>query len=276
MHDEQLDRWERSAAGWSRHADAVQEFGMRVSVWMVEHLNLQPGQQVLELACGPGDTGFLAAELVRPGGTLISSDGAQAMLGVAMGRARDLGVSNVEFKRIDLEWIDLPTASVDAALCRWGLMFTEDPATALQEVRRVLRPGGRIALAVWDEPALNEWATLATRALVELGHLEPPDPTQPGMFALADRGRLQELLEAAGFVEAAVEAVELVRSEASVAAYVQATLDLNRPLADLRQSLPDREWTDVTDKIASLARPFTGEDGSLRFPASSLVATGGA
>ncbi len=249
---------------------------MRVSVWMVEHLNLQPGQRVLELACGPGDTGFLAAELVRPGGTLISSDGAQAMLGVAIGRARDLGVSNVEFKRLELEWIDLPTASVDAVLCRWGLMFVEDPATALQEARRVLRPGGRIALAVWDEPASNEWATMATRALVELGHVEPPDPTQPGMFSLADRARLKDLLHAAGFVEAAVEAVELLRSEASVDAYVQATLDLNRPLADLRESLPDQEWNEVTDKIASLAQPFTEDSGSLKFPASSLVATGSA
>src|SRR4029077_3266224 len=110
---------------------------------------LPPGQRVLELAAGPGDTGFLAAELVRPGGMLISSDASQAMIGVARGRARDLGVSNVEFKRMELEWIDLDTASVDAALCRFGLMLAADPGAALQEIRRVLRPGGAVALAVW-------------------------------------------------------------------------------------------------------------------------------
>ncbi len=139
---EMLERWDRAAAGWSRRADAVQEFGMRVSVWLVEHLDLQPGQIVLDLAAGPGDTGFLAAELVRPGGKLISSDASRAMLGVATGRGRDLGVTNVEFKQLELEWIDLPTASVDAVLCRWGLMFAVDPATALTETRRVIRPGG--------------------------------------------------------------------------------------------------------------------------------------
>ncbi len=65
------ERWQRGAAGWGRRADAIQEFGMPVSVWMIEQLDLQPGQRVLELACGPGDTGFLAAEQVRPGGLAL-------------------------------------------------------------------------------------------------------------------------------------------------------------------------------------------------------------
>ena len=271
-----LERWERGAAGWSRRADAIQEFGMRVSVWMVEQLDLQPGQQVLELAAGPGDTGFLAAELVRPGGTLISSDGADAMLGVALGRARDLGVTNVEFKRLQLDWIDLPAASVDAVLCRWGMMFALDPAAALQDARRVLRPGGRIALAVWDLPERNPWATIPTRALVELGHVEPPDPSAPGMFTLADRARLQQLLESAGFVEALVEPVELSRSETDVAAFLEDTLDLSRPFADVRERLSDEQWKAVELKVASLAEPFTMPDGTLRFPASSLAAAASA
>jgi ubiquinone/menaquinone biosynthesis C-methylase UbiE len=247
---------------------------MRVSVWMVEQLDLQPGQRVLELACGPGDTGFLAAELVRPGGTLIASDAAVAMLGVAQGRARDLGVSNVEFKRLELEWIDLPTASVDAVLCRWGLMFATDPAASLQEARRVLRPGGTVAIAVWDVPERNPWATIPTRALVELGHAEPPDPNAPGMFTLADRDRLRELLHDAGFVDVVVESIELSRSEPSVAAYLDETVDLSRPFADVRDRLSPQQWTAVKDKVATLAEPFEAGEGDLRMPASSLAAAG--
>jgi SAM-dependent methyltransferase len=273
---EMLERWERGAAGWSRRADSVQEFGMRVSVWMVEHLDLQPGQRVLELASGPGDTGFLAAELVKPGGTLISSDGARAMVGVAAGRARDLGVTNVEFRQLELEWIDLPTASVDSVLCRWGLMFAFDPAAALQEARRVIRPGGRIALAVWDVPERNPWATIATRALVELGHVEPLDPGAPGMFALADAAGLGELLDAAGFLEVEVDSVELSRSASGVDAYVEETLDLSRPFAEVRERLAADEWGQVRERIASLAEPFMSADGGLRFPACSLVAAGSA
>src|SRR6185312_10607197 len=141
LRAEILGRWERAATGWGAHAERMREFGMPVSAWMIEHAGLQPGQRVLELAAGPGDTGFLAAELIQPGGVLLSTDATENMLEVARGRAAQLGISNVEFKRIELEWIDLETASVDAALCKWGLMFTVDPEAALREVRRVLRPG---------------------------------------------------------------------------------------------------------------------------------------
>jgi SAM-dependent methyltransferase len=243
---------------------------------MVDHLDLQPGQQVLELACGPGDTGFLAAELVRPGGTLIASDATVAMLGVAKGRARDLGVTNVEFKRLELEWIDLPTASVDAVLCRWGLMLVPDPATALQETRRVLRPGGRMAFAVWDAPERNPWATIPTQALVELGYEEPPDRNAPGMFALADAERLRDMAEEAGFVQVVVDSVELTRSAPGVDEFLAETLDLSRPFAEARERLSRKQWARVEERATTLAEPFVAGDRALRLPASALVVAAGA
>src|SRR5436309_680884 len=120
---ELLEGWAQAAAGWGRRADLVRETGMPVSAWMIERLALEPGLTVLELAAGPGDTGFLAAELITPGGTLICSDGAEEMLEVARARAQHQDITNVEFRRLQLEWIDLKTASVDALLCRWGLML---------------------------------------------------------------------------------------------------------------------------------------------------------
>lgn len=272
VRGEILERWERGAVGWRKRADAVRTFGMPVSVWMIEQLHLQPGQRVLELAAGPGDTGFLATELIQPGGTLISSDASEAMLEVARDRAREQGVENVEFKQLQLEWIDLDAASVDAILCRWGLMFAPDPGAALQEMRRVLRPGGRVALAAWDEPERNPWATIPTRALMELGHVEPPDPNAPGMFVFAKPGRLQELLENAGFTEVMVEALPVPREDSALELYLEETLDLSRPFADVRATLSDEEWGRVEAKIAELAAPFAGPGGKLRFPASTLVA----
>src|SRR4051794_24164293 len=162
------EMWERAAPGWGRRAARLRDWGMPVSVAMIEALALQPGQRVLELAAGPGDTGFIAAELIQPGGTLVSSDGAEAMVELARTRAREAGIDDgIEFRVLELEWIDLPTASVDAALCRWGIMLTVDPEAAAREVRRVLRAGGRAAFAVWDRPELNPWATIASRAMVE-------------------------------------------------------------------------------------------------------------
>lgn len=272
---EMLASWSRAAAGWGRLADAIQEFGLPVSVWMVGQLALQPGQSVLELACGPADTGFLAAEQVQPGGVVIETDAVDAMLGVAKGRARDLGATNVEFKRMELEWIDLPTATVDAVLCRWGLMFAVDPSAATHEIRRVLRPGGRMAIAVWDAPELNPWATIPNRALVELGHMEAPDPSAPGMFTLSDHEGLRDLLESAGLTDVVVESLELVRQETGVDGYVKSTLDMSRPFAEVRERVSAPQWHEVEERIAELCKPYVRED-RLALPASALVAAASA
>src|SRR5262249_48651263 len=142
-------RWGQAAGGWRRHADTLRHATMSVSAWMVDAIAPQPGQDVLELAAGPGDTGFLAAELIRPGGTLICSDVTPEMLTAAQERAKELAMHNVRFLQVDAESIDLPTASVDGALCRWGYMLLVDPEAGLRETRRVLRPGGKLALAAW-------------------------------------------------------------------------------------------------------------------------------
>ena len=120
LRAEQLETWDRAAAGWAARRESVQAFATPVSEWMLDAIAPEPGQRVLELAAGVGDTGLMAAESVKPGGTVISSDGTQGMLAAAQERARELGVDNVEFARLEVEWIDLPTASVDAVLCRWG------------------------------------------------------------------------------------------------------------------------------------------------------------
>jgi SAM-dependent methyltransferase len=272
LHAEILERWERAAAGWGKHAQRMREFGMPVSAWMIDHAGLQPGQRVLELAAGPGDTGFLAAELIRPGGTLLCTDAAESMLEVARTRAAEFGIDNVEFRRIELEWIDMDTAAVDAVLCKWGLMFSVDPEASLREARRVLRPGGRIALAAWDEAPVNPWATIPTRALVELGHAEPPDPDAPGMFILSAPGRLAELLADAGFLDVTVESVETSRSFAGIEEYVAETRDVSSVFGAASEALSDAQRAAVAARIAELAEPFMAADGSLTLPGRSLVA----
>src|ERR1700684_1145480 len=152
-----LAHWEEAASGWVARQATLRELSAPVSHWMIDAVDPQPGQRVLELAAGLGETGFLAAEMVAPVGGLITSDQADAMLDGARKRAGELNLTNVEFQVLNAEWIDLPVASVDAVLCRWGYMLMADPAAALGETRRVLRPGGRLALAVWGTLARKPW-----------------------------------------------------------------------------------------------------------------------
>jgi len=268
-----LDRWERSAPGWVARRERMRAFGMPVSERMIDAVSPQPGQRLLELAAGVGDTGLIAAERLRPGGTLVSSDATEGMLDAARARARELGVENVEFKLLELEWIDLPIASVDAALCRWGLMFALDPEAALTETRRVLRPGGRLAIAVWDAPEHNPWATIPTAVLVALGHIPAPDSSAPGMFTLASAGRLADLLEGAGFTEVTVDAVDFEACHESLDAYIEHTRDVSRQFGDVTGVLSEAEREVLRNEIGTLAGPFTsGTDRELHMPARSLVA----
>ncbi len=270
------ETWEEAAAGWGRMADQVRDWALDLSAKMVDALALQPGQRVLELAAGPGDTGFMAAELVAPGGTLICSDGAEAMLAVARERAIAQGIHNVEFRQLELEWIDLTTAEVDAVLCRWGIMLVVDSEAAAQEIRRVLKPGGRAAIAVWDEPARNPWTTISSEALIQLGFAAPPEPGEPGMFKLAGEGVLQELLLTAGLMDVRVTPVSMERRFDTVDQYLAETLAMSSRFRSAYRELELDQQTALKRRIARDLRPFTADDGSLALPGSSLVAVASA
>jgi ubiquinone/menaquinone biosynthesis C-methylase UbiE len=270
-----VEHWEEAASGWVRRQESIREWGAPVSHWMVDAIEPRHGQRVLELAAGLGETGLLAAELVAPTGGVILSDHAEAMLEGARARAAKLDLTNVEFQVWNAEWIDLPVASVDAVLCRWGYMLMADPLAALVETRRVLRPGGRVALAVWDSLAANPWALAPRLELLERGLAQPPAQSTeyaPGPFGLGDPERLRALLGEAGFTEVVVEAIEVVQRHHSFAAFWETMLDLSRELHDLVLARPEAEIEAIGDSLAARLAPFTAPDGTLEIPGRSLAA----
>ena len=243
---------------------------------MVDAIDPQPGHRVLELAAGPGDTGFLAAELIEPGGTLISSDLVEEMVDQARARAAELGITNVEFRTIDAEWIDLPTADVDGVLARWGYMLLADPATALRETRRVLRPGGRLALAAWADPEDNPWAWAPRAELVAIGAIDPPAPDAPDMFAFRDPQRIVELLEETGFADIVVEQIEVVHRYPSLDDWWDTMLDVSASLAGAVGALTPAQRDDLRDAIDARLAQYVAEDGSAALPGLTHVAAAGA
>jgi SAM-dependent methyltransferase len=266
-------RWGAQARGWQRHADALRHATMPVTAWMVDAIAPQPGHDVLELAAGPGDTGFLAAELIRPGGTLICSDVAPEMLTAAQERAKELAIRNVRFLQVDAEAIDLPAASVDGVLCRWGFMLLADPETGLRETRRVLRPGGRVALAAWTGPAENVWLSAATAALVERGWIEPPDPDVPGPFTWAPEGVIAETLAAAGFADPEVDTVEFaMRYRGGVQEWWATSYDTSTHFQQRVDALDDGRRDELRADLAARVARHVGPDGALTLPARTWVA----
>lgn len=272
------DRWERGAAGWAARNERFQAAAMPVSRWLVDAIAPQPGHRVLELAAGLGEVGYLAAELIQPGGTLISSDGAEAMVEAARARAEALGLSGVEHRQLELEWLDLPAASVDAAICRWGYMFALDKGAALRETRRVLRPDGRLALATWAEPARVPFGAIPRQALVDAGLIDGFETGGPGMFDLSDPPGLRELLGEAGFMDVVVEEISLPFAYADLGDYWAMTADLSRPFGDLVATLDERQAADLRERVAAALEPYAAPDGdgALTVPGVALVASASA
>jgi SAM-dependent methyltransferase len=203
---ESRDRWVRAAEGWEARATPFARDTMPVSAALVDAINPQPGQTILDLAAGLGDTGYLAYELIQPGGELITSDFVPEMLSAAQRRAPQ---GNIRFRQMDMSVpLDQAAASIDGILCRWGFMLLPDPEFALREARRVLKADGRLALAAWTGPDENLWSAAPVRILQQRGVIEPDDPSAPGQFTWANPNDIAEAMEAAGFIEPEIDAVD--------------------------------------------------------------------
>lgn len=273
---ESRKRWGSVAEGWRGRADWMRQSTMPVSAWMVDAIDPQPGHTLLELAAGPGDTGFLAAELIQPDGELICSDWVPEMLTAAQERAKELGIANVRFRQLDAESIDQPAASLDGVLCRWGYMLLADPDAALRETRRVLKPGARVALAAWAAREDNLWMTLPPQELVARGLVEPPDPDAPGPMAWAPEGAIAQRLDDAGFTEHTVEAVEFEMRYASPEDWWAATYAMSGTFERALAGLDDAAVDEVRAAVLQRAREFAQPDGSVVIPARTWVAAAGA
>lgn len=252
--------WQSAAAGWEREREAVQAALGPLTDWMIERLAPAPGQTLLELGAGTGETGLLAARLVEPGGRLILTDRSTAMLEASERRAAELGLTNVEVRVLDMEAIDLPDASVDGALSRLALMLVPDTAAALAGARRVLRPGGRLVATVWDAVERNPWAPALWEVIERMTDLPPARPGGPGMFSLGDAGRVETLLAEAGFGEIAVEPIAVEWRYPDFESYWRTQSSLNGSLSQLLPTLPQEERERLVGAVREAVERF--RDGS--------------
>lgn len=261
--------WDEMAAGWEvRHEFLERNMGL-VNDWIIERADPRPGQIVVDVAAGPGDLGHRIALLVGLDGRVISTDFAPEMVAVAERVGASRGLENVEYRQLDAERMDLGDGEVDAVVCRSGYMLMADPGRAFAEANRVLRPDDSLVFAVFTSPDRNPWAAVPAATLIARGHLQPPEPGSPGVFALGNPDRIRDLVTGAGFNTVRIEAIDFVFHYQDADDAWNAVLGLNGPMAVIIGALSphEREATRmaVVDRYAQHRQP----DGSYPVPAQA-------
>jgi SAM-dependent methyltransferase len=256
-----LDNWNRFSGNWAEEHEFLARATGVVGERMVDRLDPKPGEVMLELAAGTGDTGFRIAERLGEDGRLVMTDFATGMVDAARRQGEERGLANIDYRVLDAERMDLDDDSFDGVACRFGYMLMADPAQALAETRRVLRDGGRLVFAVWAAPDRNLWAAIAGMTMVELGHMEPPEPGRPSMFAMADPQRITELVTGAGFGAPAIEQVTVDWNYTTPEEHWTKVMKLSGPLADAYGSLEPEAKDEVRDKVAERVAERLEGDG---------------
>ena len=273
-HEASREQWSQAAQGWARAAEE-EETGASAEAarWMLEAAELEPGQRVLELACGAGRVGLQVATRVGPEGTVLCSDFAEEMVKAVGERAERLGVPNVETRLLDAQQLDLPDEEFDVVLCRFGYMLMADPQAALRESARVLRPGGRLVSIVWGTAEQNPWLWLVIEALIDRLNAPPPEPGAPGPFSLGEAGRLRPLVEQGGFGDIEVAELATAQPYDSLAAWWDDLMEVSGPLAAMLKAMPAEDREAIRAKALAGGEKFVRADGRAVFPAAVLGAT---
>ena len=263
---EAVEAWRRAAARRAETYGAATEL-------MLDLAEIGPGCRVLDVAAGAGDQTLLAARRVGPSGYVLAVDISAAMLAVAADAASEAGLTNVETCVLDARSLDLESDSFDAAISRFGIMLIPDPVKALAEAMRVLKPGGKLSVAVFSTPEKNPYLAIPQAIARRHAGLPEPAPGDPGQFALGAPGAVENAYAKAGFRVVRVLSVSTTRRFASTEEAIQTMKDTSVRLRQLMDGLSDAErdrvWSDVEQEL----NQFQGSTG-LELAGEVLVCVG--
>jgi ubiquinone/menaquinone biosynthesis C-methylase UbiE len=205
---DQLRAWDtEEGVRWAAQADLFEAALQRYDDWLLRAARINDGDQVLDLGCGSGSTTRAAAWLVGSGSAL-GMDLSSPLLAVAERKARAAGLTNVRFVQADAQIHPFADDAFDGVISRTGCMFFADPLAAFSNVARAIRPGGRLALLVWQPAARNNWFTSIGTALSAGRELPAPPVGRPGPFSMAEPSGVRRMLVEAGFAEPEFESIE--------------------------------------------------------------------
>ncbi len=197
IREQQKQIWNRFSPGWKKWDDLTMDFLKPFGDEIIRLIKPKGVDVVLDIASGTGEPGLTIATKLT-GGIAVITDNSEGMLEVARENAARRGIKNLEFTACDVSELPFPDNSFDLISCRFGFMFFPDMLLAAKEMVRVLKPGGRIATAVWNVPEKNFWATAVLSVINKNIQVVPPPPGAPGLFRCSKSGLIADLFKQTG------------------------------------------------------------------------------
>jgi SAM-dependent methyltransferase len=270
----QRAQWNTAAAGWKKWSERLSSSTRAVSERMIELADVQPGSQVLDIACGYGEPGLLAAERAAPDGKVTGTDIAPEMLAYGRERAAAGGIDNIEFIESAASGLDFSPGSFDAAVSRWGIIFEPEADAVAGRVRSFLRPGAKLAIASWGTPPEVPMLAIAMMTAMQKLGIPPPPPGTPGPLSRPTPEAISGLLASGGFYDIEVEELDVVMDYESAEEYTTFIREIAPPVVALMEPFPPDVQEETWAAITEAARKMANEDGSLRLVNRALVAAG--
>jgi ubiquinone/menaquinone biosynthesis C-methylase UbiE len=234
----------------------------------------RPGERVMDVGCGCGDTSLALGRAVGPTGMVLGADVSRQMLEVARRRAAEAGLSQVVFVEADASNARLPQ-DLDLIFSRFGVMFFADPVEAFTHMRRALKDSGRLAFVCWRAAMDNPWAFVPVAAARQATGLQPPnpDPYAPGPFAFADDTRLRGILEQARFRDVAIEPFEHVMPMGANSRQAAEYATRSGPVARVVRDAGPENLPKIIEAVEKALVPLAAQDGSVALPGRTWVVT---
>jgi len=267
------DQWQGAAEAWHRWTPTIHSWLAPVTEQLIAAAGIQAGSRVLDVAAGAGDPSVSIAELVGPTGSVTAADISANLLGYAAREAESRGLTNFHTRVVDGEQLDFADDTFDAVISRVGLIYFPDQLGALTGMRRVLKPGGRVANAVYSTADRNGFFSIPVGIIRERAQLPPPLPGQPGPFSLGGDGVLAGLYAQAGFRNIEVQTVPAPLRMASAAECLRFERESFGALHAMLVSLGSAERESVWAEIERAFEQFDGADGFVG-PCELLIVSG--
>jgi SAM-dependent methyltransferase len=253
---DQIEYWNGPAGRrWAEAQERMDRNMASIAAALLARVAAKPGEHVLDIGCGCGTTTFAYDEYVGPGGRAVGLDISAPMLAEARARAAR-GGKNTAFVEADAS-VHPFTPQFDVVASRFGVMFFADPAAAFGNIRKALKPGGRLVFVCWRAPTENVWAFAPLMAARPFLPEQPPaDPYAPGPFAFADSARLKGILESAGFKNVAIDKLDTVMHMAQTAADAARFSLTIGPLSRAAAELDDATRAKIVEKVTAALKPY--------------------